>query len=41
VRTRPDGLATARRLLDQYEDLWRRRIERMTDLISEAKETGA
>jgi len=39
VRTNPAGLATARRLLDEYEALWRGRIDRMTDLISDTKET--
>ena len=34
VRTNLAGLATARRLLDQYEELWRTRIDRMRDLIS-------
>jgi DNA-binding transcriptional ArsR family regulator len=34
VRTRLEGLRVARRLLDQYEELWRGRIDRMTDLIS-------
>jgi DNA-binding transcriptional ArsR family regulator len=38
VRTRLDGLRTARALLDRYEDLWRARIDRMTDLITGAKE---
>jgi DNA-binding transcriptional ArsR family regulator len=38
VRTNPEGLATARRLLDQYEALWRGRINRMTDLIKDTKE---
>src|SRR5688500_11365796 len=38
VRTNPLGLATARRLLDQYEELWRGRIDRMTDLITDTKE---
>lgn len=33
VRTNPVALATARRLLDQYEQLWADRIGRMTDLI--------
>ncbi len=28
----------ARGLLDQYEQLWRDRIERMTDLINETTE---
>ena len=40
VRTNLEGLRVARRLLDQYEQLWRDRIDRMTDLISEtSKET--
>ena len=39
VRTNPAGLATAQRLLDEYEALWRGRIDRMTDLISDTKET--
>jgi DNA-binding transcriptional ArsR family regulator len=38
VRTQLDGLRTARVLLDRYEDLWRTRIDRMTDLISDTKE---
>ena len=38
VRTDPLGLATARRLLDQYEELWRGRIDRMIDLITDMKE---
>ena len=39
VRTNPAGFATARRLLDEYEALWRGRIDRMTDLIADTKET--
>jgi DNA-binding transcriptional ArsR family regulator len=38
VRTNPAGLLVARRLLDQYEELWRGRIHRMTELVSQAKE---
>jgi DNA-binding transcriptional ArsR family regulator len=34
VRTNIEGLRLARGLLDQYEVLWRGRIDRMTDLIS-------
>jgi DNA-binding transcriptional ArsR family regulator len=34
VRTRVDGLRVAQRLLDQYEQLWRGRIDRMTDVIT-------
>ena len=35
VRTNIDSLRAASRLLDQYEELWRGRIGRMTDLVSE------
>jgi DNA-binding transcriptional ArsR family regulator len=35
VRTNVEGLRVARRLLDQYEELWRGRIDRMTTLITE------
>ncbi|HET8571503.1 MAG TPA: metalloregulator ArsR/SmtB family transcription factor [Candidatus Limnocylindria bacterium] len=38
VRTNPAGLLVARRLLDQYEELWRGRIDRMTGLVSQEKE---
>jgi DNA-binding transcriptional ArsR family regulator len=38
VRTNLEGLRVARRLLDQYEELWRSRIDRMTALVNEAKE---
>jgi DNA-binding transcriptional ArsR family regulator len=38
VRTNVAGLAVARRLLDQYEELWRGRIDRMTDLVRPTKE---
>lgn len=34
VRTNLEQLRVARRLLDQYEDLWRGRIERMKSLIA-------
>jgi DNA-binding transcriptional ArsR family regulator len=40
VRTNLEGLRLARRLLDQYEELWRGRIDRMTALVTEyPKET--
>jgi DNA-binding transcriptional ArsR family regulator len=40
VRTNLEGLRMARRLLDQYEELWRGRIGRMTELVTEKpKET--
>jgi DNA-binding transcriptional ArsR family regulator len=35
VRTNLDGLLAARRLLDQYEELWRSRVSRMTELVAE------
>jgi DNA-binding transcriptional ArsR family regulator len=41
VRTDIEGLRLARSLLDQYEALWRGRIERMTDLITSSEETHA
>jgi DNA-binding transcriptional ArsR family regulator len=34
VRTRLEGLRVARRLLDEYEELWRGHIDRMTSLIN-------
>jgi DNA-binding transcriptional ArsR family regulator len=40
VRTNLEGLRVARRLLDQYEELWRERIERMDQLISGSPEVG-
>lgn len=39
VRTEIETLRMARALLDQYEALWRGRIDRMTDLIAASKET--
>jgi DNA-binding transcriptional ArsR family regulator len=36
VRTNLEGLRVARRLLDQYEELWRERVERMNQLISDS-----
>src|SRR3982075_431107 len=38
VRTNLEGLRLARRLLDQYEELWRGRIDRMDELIADTKE---
>jgi DNA-binding transcriptional ArsR family regulator len=38
VRTNREGLRVARRLLDQYEELWRGRIDRMTALVIDAEE---
>jgi len=39
VQTDIEALRLARGLLDQYEALWRGRIDRMTDLIGASKET--
>lgn len=39
VHTEIETLRVARGLLDQYEALWRGRIDRMTDLIATSKET--
>ena len=41
VRTNMEALRLARGLLDQYEALWRGRIDRMTDLITRSKEFDA
>jgi DNA-binding transcriptional ArsR family regulator len=38
VRTNLEGLRVARRLLDRYDELWRERVERMTQLLSETTE---
>jgi DNA-binding transcriptional ArsR family regulator len=39
VRTNLAGLLAARRLLDKYEEMWRGRVDRMTELITDTKET--
>ena len=39
VRTNLERLIAVRRLLDQYEALWRGRIDRMAALIADTKET--
>ena len=39
VRTNLEGIRVAQRLLDQYEQLWRDRIDRMTALINQPEET--
>ena len=39
VRTNLERLRIVRRLLDQYEELWRGRMQRMAELISETKES--
>jgi DNA-binding transcriptional ArsR family regulator len=40
VCTNLERLLIVRRLLDQYEELWLSRIDRMTQLIAETKETN-
>jgi DNA-binding transcriptional ArsR family regulator len=39
VRTNVERLGVARSLLDRYEELWRGRIDRMTELVNEKKES--
>jgi DNA-binding transcriptional ArsR family regulator len=39
VRVDLEGLRVARRLLDQYEELWRGRIDRIAALVADRKET--
>lgn len=38
VRTNVEGLRIARQLLDQYEELWLGRIDRMTQLVNQPSE---
>src|SRR3954463_8814089 len=38
VRTQQSGLMVAQRLLDDYEELWRGRIDRMKDILNEGTE---
>ncbi len=40
VRTNVEALRMARGLLDQYEALWRGRVERMSELITATEETA-
>jgi DNA-binding transcriptional ArsR family regulator len=40
VRTNLDGVLMARRLLDRYEELWRGRVDRMTDLLADVVPEG-
>ena len=35
VQTRPDSIARARRLLGEFEQLWRDRIDRIDDILAE------
>ena len=38
VRSNREALRVARRLLDQYEDLWRGRVDRMEALVMQTEE---
>src|SRR5215212_6236535 len=40
VLTQQSGLLVAQRLLDDYEQLWRGRIGRMTEILKESKEAN-
>src|SRR4051794_21156431 len=40
VRTNLERLRQVRRLLDQYEELWRGRIDRMAELIATTRENN-
>jgi DNA-binding transcriptional ArsR family regulator len=39
VRTDMSALQRTRRLLDEYEELWRSRLDRMESLLTQTKET--
>jgi DNA-binding transcriptional ArsR family regulator len=41
VRTQQSGIHIAQRLLSDYEELWRGRIDRMTDILKEPKEASS
>jgi DNA-binding transcriptional ArsR family regulator len=41
VRANHDGLQRARRLLDEYEVIWRQRADRIADLLAETATTEA
>jgi len=40
VRTQQSGLLVAQQLLDEFEELWRGRFERMKAILNEEKETA-
>src|SRR6186713_556067 len=40
VRTNLEGVLLARRLLDRYEELWRGRVDRMTELLADIAAEG-
>lgn len=37
VRGNPDALHRARRLLEKYEQIWRQRVDRISDLLAEGR----
>ncbi|WP_427129162.1 ArsR/SmtB family transcription factor [Pseudarthrobacter sp. S9] len=39
VRANHDGLQNARRLLDEYEVIWRQRADRIADILAETDKT--
>ena len=41
VRTQVETVRRAQRVLDQFEELWRARVDRMVDLLAEEKETDS
>jgi len=41
VTTRLEGLQAVRRLLDEYEELWRGRVDRMAELLQGSEEEWA
>lgn len=41
VLVRVDGLRAAQAMLDRYEQLWRDRVDRMTDLLEQSEENDA
>src|ERR1700750_1076732 len=41
VRTQQSGLQVAQQLLDEYEQLWRGRIARMSGILKEPQEAGS
>lgn len=38
IHTNVEGIRVAQNLLDRYQDLWRRRIDRMSELINQTNE---
>jgi DNA-binding transcriptional ArsR family regulator len=39
VRTKTEGIRVAQELLDRYQELWRGRFDRMSELITATRET--